>query len=220
MSKSTTVDRARPTIPQPKTPEAMVTEGKALLAGVNASSNIGQATDVAAAAKGLGTVNDQLDANNAKKAKAKGDLQTAEANELPLVRRWGARRRALASAIELFSDGSKDVAKTFSVAVEEKHTTATATTPENLRPMKAKKHTAAGCRWNPTPGAHGYMVQHCSNPADPSTYSPQISCSKARFWLDGQTPGATVNFRVLACDERLLPSGQSPYTAWVAVLVS
>jgi hypothetical protein len=42
--------------------------------------------------------------------------------------------------------------------------------------------------------------------------------SKARYWLTGQTSGTTVYFRVLACDEAL-PNGQTPYTAWVAVLV-
>jgi hypothetical protein len=85
--------------------------------------------------------------------------------------------------------------------------------------MKSTTHDRAGCRWNPTPGAHGYILQHTMNPADPSTYSAEISLSQARFWLHGQTRGTTVYFRVLACDADL-PNGRTPYTAWVGVLVA
>jgi hypothetical protein len=47
-------------------------------------------------------------------------VSPAETNEAPLLRRWGTKRRALESAIEDFADGSKDVALTFNVKLEEK----------------------------------------------------------------------------------------------------
>ncbi len=218
MSSNVPVDRARVSIPQPSATEAMVIEGVAVVAGVTASPNIAAATAVAAAATDLATVNTALDANNKLKAKAKADLATAEFNEGPLVRRWGTKRRALASSIENFADGSKTVAQSFNLKVEEKSAHIIAGTPTELRPMKVKKPTFAGCRWEPTEGAHGYMLQHATNPADATTYSAPIAVSGARFWLPGQTTGTTVYFRVLACDQGL-PNGQSPYTAWVAVLV-
>jgi hypothetical protein len=213
------VDRARVSIPNATTAEAMVTEGNSVVTGVEASVNIAAATDVATAAKALGTVTSALDANNQAKAKAKAALATAETNEAPLVRRWGTKRRALASAIEDFADGSKDVALTFNVKLEEKAPTPIAGTPVNLRAMKSRKPTWAGCRWDRTPGAHGYMLQHATNPADATTYSTAMAISSARFWLTGQTSGTTLYFRVLACDAAILPSGQTPYTGWVAVLV-
>ena len=36
----------------------------------------------------------------------------------------------------------------------------------------------------------------------------------------GQTPGTTVYFHVLACDQEVQPNGQTAYTAWVAVVVT
>ena len=85
--------------------------------------------------------------------------------------------------------------------------------------MKSKTHDRAGFRWKPTPGAHGYMLQHALNPADATTYSAEISLSESRFWLTNQTRGTTVYFRVLACDARL-PNGRTAYTAWVPVIVA
>ena len=48
--------------------------------------------------------------------------------------------------------------------------------------------------------------------------SSQIAITQARYHLTGQTPGATIYFRVLACDPDL-PNGQSAYSGWVAILV-
>jgi hypothetical protein len=41
----------------------------------------------------------------------------------------------------------------------------------------------------------------------------------SKFELAGQTPGATIHFRVLALDPSL-PTGQTEYTPWVPVMVS
>jgi hypothetical protein len=85
--------------------------------------------------------------------------------------------------------------------------------------MKSKTGDRAGFRWDPTPGAKGYVLQHATNPADATTYSAELPISDSKFWLTGQTRGATISFRVLACDARL-PGGRTAYTAWVPVLVT
>jgi len=213
------VDQARPVIPAGKTPEEMVTDGTETQANVAASPNFGSATGVQAANTSYGNAVAALKANNTAKAKAKTDLQTAETNEPTLVRRLNAQRRGLASAIEVFADGSKDIANSFNVPLDEKNPKPDAVTPENPRAMKSTTGDRAGLRWDPTPGAKGYILQHATNPADATTYSAEMPISASKFWLMGQTRGATVYFRVLACDARL-PNGRSAYTAWVSVLVT
>ena len=218
MMSKVKVDQARPVLPKGKTPEDMVTDGEDIQGKVKASPNHGAAGAVQTSTKSHGAAVAALKANNELKEKAKLDLQTAETNEPTLVRRLDAQRRGLANAIEIFADGSKDVANSFNVPLDEKHAAPEAVTPENPRPMKSKTHDRAGFRWKPDPGAHGYMLQHTLTPADPTTYSAEISLSEAKFWLTSQTRGTTVYFRVLACDARL-PTGRTPYTAWVPVVV-
>jgi hypothetical protein len=213
------VDQAKPVIPKASTPDEMVIEGEDIESKVKASPNYGAAGAVQTMTTTFGAAVAALKANNTVKQKARDELHAAETNEPTLVRRLDAQRRALASAIEVFADGSKDIAHSFNVPLAEPHPAPDATTPENLRPMKSTTHDRAGCRWEPTPGAHGYILQHATNPADPSTHSAEISLSQAKFWLHGQTQGTTVYFRVLACDADL-PNGRTAYTAWVAVLVA
>jgi hypothetical protein len=213
------VDQARPVIPAGKTPDEMVTDGTSTQAGVAASPNYASAPGVQAANKSYGAAVTALQANNTAKAKAKADLQTAETNEPVLVRRVNAQRRGLASAIEVFADGSKDIANSFNVPLDAKTASPEAVTPVNARPMKSKTGDRAGFRWDPTPGAKSYVLQHATNPADATTFSAELPTSESRFWLMGQTRGTTISFRVLACDARL-PGGRTPYTAWVPVLVT
>jgi hypothetical protein len=213
------VDQVRVVLPAGKTPEEMVTDGEAQVTGIQAGKNYNVAGGVQTATTAYANALAALKVNNAAKAKAKADLQTAETNEPTLVRRVGVTRRGVGNSIEIFADGSKDTANSFNVAVEDKQQKPEAITPENLRAMKSKTHDRAGCRWDPVPGAHAYILQHAANPADSSTYSAELSIAKARFWLTSQTRGSTVYFRVLACDERL-PNGRTPYSAWVAVVVA
>jgi hypothetical protein len=63
------------------------------------------------------------------------------------------------------------------------------------------------------------MVQHATDPANPSTYSTPQSSSKASFVLHGLPPTTTVHFRVLALDPRL-PTGQTDFCGWLAVMVT
>ena len=213
------VDRAVIKFVTPATAEKMVVKGNDLLAKVGASPNAADAKKVTEAATEFATANTDLNNNNKAKGKAKTDLQTAETNEGPMMRRWTALAHGLLNAIEVYADGSKEVAQSFNVPLVDKQAKPQATTPEELRPMKERKHHCAGWRWAPTDGAHGYMIQHCTNPSDPATYSEAIASSAARFWLDGQTPGATVYLRVLACDTTL-PNGQTAYTTWVAAIAA
>ena len=220
MSKRVPVDRATPRITGGRSkPTKMVDSANKSIAAILGSSNISKAGGVASAANDWSDANTALDTNNQNKAKGHALLEAAILAEPPLVRRWYDRTVAVETAIRLFADGSKEVAQSFEVPVAQKTTTPEATVPQNLRPMKVKKPSNASGRWDKVPGATGYLLQHASNPNDPSTYSAPINCTGVMYHLPGQTVGTTVYFRVLAIDKRL-PGGQTAYTAWVAVLVA
>jgi hypothetical protein len=219
MSTKVLIDRATPRIPgKTTTPEDMVDTGTTAIAGILSSPSIGTAPAVSAAATAWQTVNTSLAANNASKATGRSMVEVALANEPPLQRRWLARKQGVENAIAIFADGSKQVAQSFTVMVEQKVAPPEATVPQNLRPMKKQQATYASVRWNPTPGAHGYLMQHATNTSDPTTYSVPLNLTQSKYHLSGQTPGVTVYFRVLALDTRLA-GGQTAYTAWVAVVV-
>jgi hypothetical protein len=211
------VDRATPQLDTTANPVKMVTTGTAAIAKINASANIAAAPDVQAAIIPWTAANTALDTNNKSKAAGKAAVALAETNQPILMRRWGVRKDAVMVAIAAYGDGSKDLVQTF-VAVEEREPPPPAVVPVNLRAMKVNKPTIASVRWDPTPGARGYLLQHATNPADPTTYSAAISTPGARFHLPGQAPATMVYFRVLACDPAL-PNGQTAYTAWVGVAV-
>jgi hypothetical protein len=200
------VDRATPQLDATANPVKMVTTGTAAIAKINASPNIPWTA-----------ANTALDTNNKNKAAGKAAVALAETSQPILMRRWAVRKDAVMVAIAAYGDGSKDLVQTF-VAVEEREPAPLAGVPVNLRAMKVNKPTIASVRWDPTPGAHGYLLQHATNPADPTTYSAAISTPGARFHLPGQAPATMVYFRVLACDPAL-PNGQTAYTAWVGVAV-
>jgi hypothetical protein len=214
------VDRATPQIIEKgQGAEQLVTSGNDIIGNITASAALAGAPAVQAVLKTWATANANLDANNKSKAAGKLQLDTALANEGPLVRRWGTSKRAVLSAIEVAADGSAEIVQSFNVAVEKRQPKPAATVPANLRPMKVHKSNAASVRWDPTLGAKGYMLQHATNPSDATTYSPQIHVSESKYHFGGQTAGATIYFRVLALDASL-PTGQTAFTAWVPVIVS
>jgi hypothetical protein len=220
MSTKVAIDQATPRIAGVmSTSEEMVTLGTNTVAKVLASANIGNAPGVKAAATAWSVEITALAANNTAKATARAMLDTAIVNELQLVRSFGKNRRALAVAIDLFANGSKDTVQSFGVDVEARQARPAATIPVNLRPMKVKKTNYGSVRWDPTVGAQGYMLQHATNTADATTFVAPIMTTAARYYLGGQTPGATVYFRVAALDTALT-GGQTGFTAWVAVMVS
>jgi hypothetical protein len=219
---SSPVDRATPTLKKPTadTPAALVTSTNEAVVKITGSPGYAAAsTDVVTNTKALGTASTNLDANNQAKTKAAAALAQAEKNEPPLVRRVGAARRALIGAVDVFADGSKETVLGLGLEVETPQPAPEAGLPENLRPMKVLKSANASTRWDPMPGAHGYLLQHATNPSDATTYSAALVVTRARYRLAGQTPGQTIYFRVAALDTKLA-GGQTAYTAWVAVIVA
>jgi hypothetical protein len=214
------VDRATPQIVDTsEMPEQLVITGNEAIGNIKASAGLAGAPAVQVVVTAWATANTNLDANNKAKAAARLALDTALANEGPLVRRWGISKRAVISAIEVVGDGSAEVVQSFNVAVEQRQAHPEASVPANLRAMKVHKTNVASVRWDPSPGATGYMLQHATSPSDATTYAPLIYVKDSKYHYGGQVPGTTIYFRVLALDASL-PTGQTTFSAWVGVIVS
>jgi hypothetical protein len=136
-----------------------------------------------------------------------------------VLRRWEVRRRGVLNAVNATCDGSKDMVQGFGLGVVGRTPSPPAVVPEGLRGKRSKAVGTATAVWTTRRGHRGFLVQYTTNPANPDAFSAPIASAKAKFELTGQTPGATIYFRVLALDPSL-PTGQTDYTSWVAVTVS
>jgi hypothetical protein len=217
---SSATDHAVAHIAEPMvTPEQMVTVGSKYTAGIAKSPNLASAPDVKTANDAWTTENGNLTTANQTVAQCEAALATARSNQAAVVRRWQARCRGCLNAINVYADGSKDLVASFSVGVAERTASPLETVPTGLEGVRSKTAGTASWKWKTHKGNHGYMVQHCTNPSDPTTFSVPVYASAGKLSLSGLTPGATVYLRVAACDPRL-PARQTDYTVWISVLVS
>ena len=210
-------DHARARFTEPMGTDALkVTGARAAVTAIKASTNYGAATDVQAATVAWDTETTNLDTGLKLVADLEKKLAVARGDLLATQRRWGLRRAATLSAIDTFCDGSKDKVLSFAAVVAGISGHVAPSVPVGLQNWRSKTPGVAGVEWHLTPkNRAGFMVQHCTNPADPATWSAPIACTKRSFRLADQTPGATIQFRVLALDPTL-PTGQTGWTAWVA----
>lgn len=215
------VENATPTIGEPmETAEEMVAASNDAIASLNASSALaGAPAEVGNNITAWKTAVAALDVNNKKKASGHLIVAQAEDSEPALMRQARVRRNLVLGSIDSASNGSATAVQGFNVEVAERKPTPVASTPVNLRRMKKTIAGTASVRWNVAEGAKGYLLQHCTNLGDPTTFSAPISVNESRYHLTGQTPGTTVYLRVLACDGRIVPSGQTAYTAWLLVVI-
>jgi hypothetical protein len=219
-STNQATDHAVATMSDPiDTPAQMVTAGEKHVTGAKANSGLAAATEVNTAVTLLDNATTGLDAAN--KAVIAADLAAANARvaQATAARTWVGRARGCVNAVTVFAAGSKDVIKSFSFDVAERGESPLETTPVNMRGVRSKVTGTATWKWQTHPGNHGYMFQHATNPADPTTYSVPVYGKPGTFALPAQTPGATLYARVAAFDARL-PGRQTDWTAWAAVLVS
>lgn len=222
MSKKKIIDQAIPVMPEGTKASIATTKivsAYTLIAAMKGSPGWPAATGVQDATLAWETDTKALEANHQHIGDLLAELAAARANELTLLRRWGASKLGVTTAVRAYSDGSKDKVLSFHMSVAQKGPTLEATPVQELRGKRSKAQGEVGVAWKPQRAAHDYMVQHCTNPADPATYSTPTTCSKASFELTGQVPGATIHFRVVALDPNL-PNGQTDYTPWVPVMVS
>jgi hypothetical protein len=189
------------------------------IASIKASSNWAAATGVQAATNDWATATAAVQAGTQSIATLEKALGVARTSQLANLRRWGLQRQALLGAINLFSDGSKDTMATFGVAVAAPTEHQPAAVPVGLMGRKETLSRTVAWEWFLTPrNRGGFMVQHATNVADATTYSPPTACSRRSFKLTLQAPGTTISLRVMALDPTL-PSGQTDWSGWVPLMV-
>jgi len=221
--KSTAVDHAVARFTEPmNTPAEKVTAANTYIAAIKASINwaLPTAADLQAAVGFWITETANIAAGATLIASLEKKLAAARTAQLASLRRWGQRKTGVLNALDVLCDGSKDMMTTFGVGIAEAAAHVAAVVPVDLKSTKSMKSGIAGITWlgspvNPT----GFMVQHATSTTDPTTYSAPIPCPRRSFELPGQTPAATIYFRVAAQDSSL-PAGQTAWTAWVAAVVS
>ena len=221
--KSTAVDHATARFAEPmETPAEKVTGAGTCIAAIKLSPSWGlpAAAALQTAVGFWATETTNVGTGETLIAALEKQLEAARTSQLANLRRWGMRRLGVLNALNVLCDGSKDMMTTFGVGVAEVAAHVDAAVPVDLKSTKSKKTGIAGVSWYGTPkNRAGFMVQHATSATDPTTYSAPIPCTKRSFQLPGQTPAATIYFRVLAQDPAL-PGGQTAWTAWVAAVVS
>ena len=174
--------------------------------------------DVQQAGVDLDVASTNIEANDALIAGLLAKVDAARTNHPILIRRWIGKKRACLTKVTDHADGSKDTVVNLGFDVFVTQPLPPSGVPQNLRDKHSKVHGEAHAKWDRAPTDHDYMVQHATDPSNPTTYSAPVVVSKVTFKLPGQVPGATIHLRVLAIDPKL-PTGQSDYTAWVPLLV-
>jgi hypothetical protein len=128
---------------------------------------------------------------------------------------WIANRKATISALSLYCNGSAKMIEGFGADVFTHTVGGTILVPSGLSTMPGVNAGTVDFMFDDTVNRYGFVVQFATNIADPTTYSPQIPCHQGFFSLDGQTSGATLQFRAAAVDptQRFHMTGWSPWVA-------
>lgn len=218
--KAKPVDRAQPTIKQATVTDAQkVTVARSTSASMAKSPLWGGAGDVQAAAKAWNQSADDLESNAKVIADLRNQLKTAEAKQQGIRRSYRACKRQVLSTVSLVCAGSADAVKGFSLEVITRATPSPLDVVEGLTTSPGSEMGEASAKWLKGRARNGFLVQHCTSPADPATCSGSIACTRTKYTLTGAgASGTSVYFRIAAVDPLSL-TGQTPWTGWVAATV-
>ncbi len=214
MSKHT-ADQATATIKKSTRTDALkVSVTNELSQAMPQSPSWAVALDVQAAVKVLAANAAALGANATLISTLRAQLATAEAKQQGLRRDWGAAKSQVTSTVTVFCAGSADMVASFNLDVESHARLGPLGSPVDLSVNPGKNLGDVVGTWEKGIAAHGFLVQHATDPTNPATISAPVASTKARFTLGGLPQGATVSIRVAAIDPAS-PTGQSPWSAWV-----
>jgi hypothetical protein len=123
---------------------------------------------------------------------------------------WIGNRKATISALSLYCNGSAKMIEGFGADIFTHTVGGAILVPGGLSTMPGLNAGTVDFMFDDTVNRYGFVVQFATNTADPTTFSPQIPCHQGFFSLDGQTSGATIQFRAAAVD----PTQRFHMTAW------
>ena len=214
---SNKVEHAVAKMPEPiATPEELIAAGEKHIPAIKANTAI--SPEVATAADQWNTAHLAHAAAHKKVVDADVAAAKARTERATTERECIGRARGCLQAITVDAAGSEKAIKAYGVDVGERLESPLEDTPTGLLGVKTLKTGMANWKWKTHKRNHGYMAQWATDPANVATHSAQIYCTRGKFSLTAQTPGATLHLRVAALDSRLL-GGQTAFTAWVSVPV-
>jgi hypothetical protein len=215
--KKEQTQHAKPTSKKPfNTDDEKITCEHEHVDALKASSHWATATDVQSAASAWGATTDQLDTNAKLITKLHGDLAAATTVQTALRIKWLSGRTHTISAVRAFAGGDPTIIADMGFTVLTRAAPGSEiTAPTGIVTSPGTISGEALFAWDEGANRHGFVVQHATNPADPSTFSAPIPCTSPDFALDGQPPGAVVHLRVASIDPAV-KGHLTDWSPWVA----
>jgi hypothetical protein len=216
-AKKEQAQHAKPTSKKPfQTDDEKITGQREHMDALKASSHWATATDVQSAASAWAATTDQMDTNGKQIAKLHSDLATATSLQTTLRMKWLSGRKHTITSVGVFASGDPTIITDLAFTVLTRAAVGSEiTVPTGIVTSPGTVQGEVLFAWDEGSNRHGFMVQHATNPADPTTYSATIPCTAPSFTLDGQTPGAVVHIRVASIDPAL-KSHVTDWSPWVA----
>jgi hypothetical protein len=207
-----TVEHAVATSKKPyDTDEEKISCERSHMEALKGCSHWAAATDVQSAANAWDATTTAMETNNSAIGKLRSDLSAAVTLQVSLRNKWTAGRKHTISAVNAFGGGDATILTDMGFDLLT-HTSAGLEigTPTGIVTSPGESQGEINLAWELGGNRHGFMVQHTTNPADPTTFSTPIPCTTPDFTLDGLVSGAVVHFRIASID----PSVKGHLTDW------
>jgi hypothetical protein len=162
---------------------------------------------------------DALESNAKTIADTRMKLAALESAQRAHRQKWRASTRQMIGIVTVVAEGSPDAVQTLGFDVRP-HVAAVPQTsaPGGIVSMPGEAAGEAIVTWQRGIARHGFLVQRATDPADPTTYSVPVPCTKTKYKTDGEKPETLAHFRVTAIDPTSA-SGIGPWSDWVASTV-
>lgn len=215
-AKTNHVDNAVAVIRGPKrTDSEMVVITRTISDAAETSADWSTAVEVQSAVAAWKQAADAIDAQAKLIAQLQEQLKGAGTKILTLRRTWRSATKHVVGTVNVYASGSADKVKSLHFDVLTRLPVSGADgAPEKLTVVRGADLGVAIAHWVRGSHRHGFAVQYAADPGNPSTYSALIPSSKAKYTIDGLSPGQIVHVRVAAQDSTE-KSGLGSWSAWV-----
>jgi hypothetical protein len=212
-TKASSVKRAKPLVRKPKSDVAAVTMTRSKTTAMKGSSLWAQSPDLQAANTAWNKAADAMEKNAKDILDLRTQLSVLETAQVGLRHEWDAATEHMTGVVSVASQGDPALVLELGYDVRTRTLAGSIAAPEGLQAALGKAVGEARFTWIRGDARHGFIVQHASDVANQATYSVPAVTTRVKYTLKGAT--APVYFRVAAIDPSS-PTGQSPWSAWVA----
>jgi len=212
-SKAGAIKRARPMVKRPTVDTAKVALTRGASTAMQGSSLWAGSPDLQAANGAWNKAADAMEKNAKAISDLRSQLTVLEAAQVGLRHDWDAATEHMTGVASVVSKGAPGLVIELGFIVRTRTPAAPLTAPEGLQAALGKAAGEALFSWHRGDAHNGFVVQHASDVANQATYSVLAATTRASYTLKGAT--APVYLRVAAVDPTS-PTGQSPWSVWIA----